>query len=68
METLYRRAKPVFTEIGAGEEDDIRLLFKVKFLEWLGRFAEADDQPMLVDLQALPKNELENLRSLGYIK
>ncbi|HUU38587.1 MAG TPA: sulfatase-like hydrolase/transferase [Candidatus Desulfaltia sp.] len=68
METLYRRSKPVFTEIGAGEEDDIRLLFKVKFLEWLGRFAEADDQPMLVDLQALPKNELENLRSLGYIK
>ena len=67
-ETLYGRAKPVFTEIGAGAEDDVRLLFKVKFLDWLGRFAEADDRPVPVDLRTLPKNELENLRSLGYIK
>jgi hypothetical protein len=67
-ETLYRRAKPVFTEIGDGEEDDIRLIFKVMFLEWLGRFSEADDRPVSIDLKTLPKNELENLRSLGYIK
>jgi arylsulfatase A-like enzyme len=67
-ETLYGRAKPVFTEIGAGAEDDVRLLFKVRFLDWLGRFAEADDRPVSVDLRSLPKNELENLRSLGYIK
>jgi hypothetical protein len=67
-DTLYGRAKPVFTEIGAGEEDDVRLLFKVRFLEWLGRFAEADDRPVPIDLRTLPKNELENLRSLGYIK
>ncbi len=67
-ETLYRRSQPLFTEIGAGEEEDVRLLFKVMFLEWLGRFAAADDRPVSVDLQTLPKNELENLRSLGYIK
>ncbi len=67
-ETLYRRAKPVFRKIGEQEEDDVRLLFKVKFLEWLSRFAEADNRPLPVDLQTLPKNELENLRSLGYIK
>jgi arylsulfatase A-like enzyme len=67
-ETLYRRGKPNFTEIGAGEEGEVRLLFQVKFLEWLSRFAEVDNPPLSVDLQTLPKNELENLRSLGYIK
>lgn len=67
-ETLYGRANPVFTEIRAGAEDDIRLLLKVKFLDWLGRFAEADDRPEPLDLRSLPENELENLRSLGYIK
>jgi arylsulfatase A-like enzyme len=66
-ETLYRRAEPVFAEVGAGMEN-VRLLFRVQFLEWLGRFAEAADRPVPVDLRTLPKNELENLRSLGYIK
>ncbi|HEX2695875.1 MAG TPA: sulfatase [Acidobacteriota bacterium] len=66
-EALYRRAEPVFAEAGAGTEN-VRLLFKVRFLDWLGRFAELDDRPVPVDLRTLPKNELENLRSLGYIK
>jgi len=66
-ETLYRRAEPVFAEAGAGT-DAVRLLFKVRFLEWLSRFAERDDRPVPSDLRSLPKNELENLRSLGYIK
>ena len=66
-ETLYRRAEPVFEEAGAGR-DVVRPLFKVRFLEWLVRFAERDDQPVPTDLRSLPKNELENLRSLGYIK
>lgn len=67
-ETLYRRTVPVFAEIGTGGENNVRLLFKVRFLDWLGRFAELDDRPVPVDLGTLPKNELENLRSLGYIK
>ena len=66
-ETLYRRAEPVFVEAEPGTEN-VRLLFKVLFLEWLGRFSELDDRPVALDLGALPKNELENLRSLGYIK
>jgi hypothetical protein len=66
--SLFRHANPVFSEIREGEEDDVRLLFKVRFLEWLSRFAEAADSPVPLDLQTLPKNELENLRSLGYIK
>jgi hypothetical protein len=66
--SLFRYAKPIFTEIGEGEEDDVRLLFKVKFLEWLSRFAESAESPVSLDLKTLPKNELENLRSLGYIK
>lgn len=59
---------PVFTEVGGGEEHDVRLLFEVNFLEWLSRFAESAESPVPLDLQTLPKNELENLRSLGYIK
>ena len=66
-ETLYRSARPVFEEVGTGEES-VRLLFKVRFLEWLARFAELGDQAVTINLQTLPKNELENLRSLGYIK
>lgn len=66
-EALYRRAEPVFAEARAGTEN-VRLLFKVRFLEWLIRFAELDDRPASTDLRSLPKNELENLRSLGYIK
>jgi len=67
-ETLYERAKPVFEEIAAGEESEVRLFFQVRFLEWLGRFAEAESRALQIDLKSLPKNELENLRSLGYIK
>jgi arylsulfatase A-like enzyme len=66
--SLFRSAKPVFTEVGGGDDHDVRLLFKVKFLEWLNRFAASSDSPVSLDLQTLPKNELENLRSLGYIK
>jgi hypothetical protein len=66
-ETLYRRAEPVFAEAGAGTES-VRLLFKVLFLEWLGRFSELDNRPVALNLGTLPKNEMENLRSLGYIK
>ena len=66
-ETLYRSARPVFAEVPKGEEG-VRRLFKVRFLEWLARFAELDDRPVPMDLRALPQNELENLRSLGYIK
>ncbi len=66
-QTLFRRASPVFVEAGAGSEN-VRLLFKVRFLEWLARFSELDDRPVPMDLRTLPQNELENLRSLGYIK
>jgi arylsulfatase A-like enzyme len=67
-ENLYEQARPVFREIAAGEEREVRLFFQVRFLEWLGRFAEAENRPLQIDLKTLPKNELENLRSLGYIK
>jgi arylsulfatase A-like enzyme len=66
-ETIYRRAKPVFAEAGDGTEA-VGLLFKVRFLEWLVRFSELDDRPVPANLGSLPKNELENLRSLGYLK
>jgi len=67
-ETLYTRGKPVFAEVVEGEDEDLRLLFRAKFLDWLSRFAEGDDHPVPLDLKTLPRNELENLRSLGYIR
>jgi hypothetical protein len=66
--SLFKQSKPIFTEVKEDEEEDVRLLFKVRFLEWFSRFAEAAESPVPLDLKTLPKNELENLRSLGYIK
>jgi len=65
-ETLYREARPFFLETSEPEES-VRTLLKARFLEWLKRFSEIDQQPVRIDLNSLPKNEIENLRSLGYL-
>jgi len=59
----------------AAVRDSLRLLLKsvglpVEVFESAQDFldAERDDRPVPSDLRSLPKNELENLRSLGYIK
>jgi len=67
QETLYRAADPFFQEIREPEES-VRTFFKARFLEWLKRFSEIDERPVQIDLNSLPKNEIENLRSLGYLK
>jgi arylsulfatase A-like enzyme len=66
-ETLYRAADPFFQEIREPEEC-VRTLLKARFLDWLKRFSEIDQRPVRIDLNSLPKNEIENLRSLGYLK
>ncbi|TRZ91768.1 DUF229 domain-containing protein [bacterium] len=66
-ETLYRAADPFFQEILEPEES-VRTFLKARFLEWLKRFSEIDQTPVRIDLNGLPKNEIENLRSLGYLK
>jgi arylsulfatase A-like enzyme len=66
-ETLYRAADPFFQEILEPEES-VRTFLKARFLEWLKRFSEIDERPVRIDLNSLPKNEIENLRSLGYLK
>jgi len=66
-ETLYRAADPFFQETREPEES-VRTLLKARFLDWLKRFSEIDQRPVRIDLNGLPKNEIENLRSLGYLK
>jgi hypothetical protein len=66
-ETLYRAADPFFQEILEPEES-VQTFLKARFLEWLKRFSEIDERPVRIDLNSLPKNEIENLRSLGYLK
>jgi arylsulfatase A-like enzyme len=66
-ETLYRAADPFFQEIREPEEC-VRTFLKARFLDWLKRFSEIDERPVRIDLNSLPKNEIENLRSLGYLK
>jgi len=66
-ETLYRAADPFFQKIREPEES-VRTFLKARFLEWLKRFSEIDERPVRIDLNSLPKNEIENLRSLGYLK
>jgi len=66
-ETYYRAADPFFQEISEPEEG-LRTFLSARFLEWFKRFSEIDEQPVRIDLNTLPKNEIENLRSLGYLK
>jgi arylsulfatase A-like enzyme len=66
-ETLYHAADPFFQKIREPEES-VRTFLKARFLEWLKRFSEIDERPVRIDLNSLPKNEIENLRSLGYLK
>jgi len=66
-QTMYRAADPFFQEVSEPEES-VRTFLKARFLEWLKRFSEIDEQPVRIDLNSLPKNEIENLRSLGYLK
>ena len=66
-ETLYRAAESFFQEVSEPEES-VRTFLKARFLEWLKRFSEIDERPVRIDLNSLPKNEIENLRSLGYLK
>jgi len=64
---IYRAADPFFQRISEPEES-VRTFLKARFLEWFERFSEIDEQPVRIDLNTLPKNEIENLRSLGYLK
>lgn len=66
-QTFYRAADPIFQEISEPEEG-LRNFLSARFLEWFKQFSEIDEQPVQIDLNTLPKNEIENLRSLGYLK
>ncbi len=46
---------------------DISLFFRAKFFDWLNDFDNLERTSQSMDLKKLPKDEYENLKSLGYI-
>jgi hypothetical protein len=49
------------------ENKDMVTFFRAKFLNWFYPFDNLERTGQSVDLKKLPKGELENLKSLGYI-
>ncbi len=52
---------------GLKENEDLVVFFKAKFMHWLHPFDNLERTSQSVDLKKLPKEEYENLKSLGYI-
>jgi len=51
----------------AADNADMASFFRAKFLSWLIRFDNIERTSQSVDLKKLPKDEYDNLKSLGYI-
>jgi arylsulfatase A-like enzyme len=49
------------------ENEDLVTFFRAKFLDWFNPFDNIERTSQSVDLKKLPKEEYENLKSLGYI-
>lgn len=67
-EELYNLTIDPLQNIAAlNENGDTLTFFRAKFLNWLINFDNLDMTSQSVDLRKLPKEEYENLKSLGYI-
>lgn len=67
-EELFDLDKNPLTNIaGAKKSADMVLFFRSKFIDWYIQFDNIERTSQSVDLKKLPKEELENLKSLGYI-
>ncbi|MCP5054194.1 MAG: sulfatase [bacterium] len=72
---LYNNSDELFdletdplTNVAAIETNhDTLTFFQAKFLDWLHQFDNLERTSQSVDLKKLPKEEYENLKSLGYI-
>ena len=60
-------ADPLRDVAGAAENEDILTFFKAKFLKWYIDFDNLEQTSQSIDLKKLPKEEYDNLKSLGYI-
>ncbi len=68
-EKLYNLQVDRFRNVAVlKENEDIKTFFRSKLLNWLIDFDNLERTAQSVDLKKLPKAELENLRSLGYIE
>jgi choline-sulfatase len=49
------------------ENEDMVMFFRSKFLSWYVQFDSLERSSQSIDLKKLPKDEYDNLKSLGYI-
>lgn len=61
------KGDPIKDVAGLNENEDLVTFFRAKFLHWLYPFDNLERTSQSVDLKKLPKEEYENLKSLGYI-
>jgi arylsulfatase A-like enzyme len=67
-EELYNLDTDRLRDVAASRENrDILTFFRAKFLNWYIEFDNLGRTGQSIDLKKLPTEELENLRSLGYI-
>jgi arylsulfatase A-like enzyme len=67
-EELFNLKKdPLKNAAGPEENKDLLTFFRAKFLDWYIDFDNIERTSQSVDLKKLPKEEYENLKSLGYI-
>ncbi|MEN8153427.1 MAG: sulfatase [Acidobacteriota bacterium] len=65
-EELFDLEKDILKDV-SGEHDDILTFFRARFLYWLNDYDNLERTSQSMDLKKLPKEEYENLKSLGYI-
>jgi hypothetical protein len=66
-ERLFRLDGDPLTDV-ADEEPAVRTFFHLRFLDWYFRASSMKGQSVSIDLKKLPPEEIENLRSLGYLR
>jgi arylsulfatase A-like enzyme len=67
-EELYNLDTDPLADVAAVRENqDILTFFRAKFLDWYIDFDNLERTSQSIDLKKLPKEEYENLKSLGYI-
>jgi len=64
---LYDLASDPLKEAGPGSEH-VRRYFEARFLTWLKGTANGPDSKEAIDLKKMSPTEIENLKSLGYLK
>jgi arylsulfatase A-like enzyme len=64
---LYDLGKNPLKDAGPGA-DEVRSFFEARFLSWFETGGEGAGQTTAIDLKKMSPTEIENLKSLGYLK